>query len=221
MIDAITSSFQKRQNSEFAEKMSAYMRDKFEYFGLMADERKTIQKEFFPLLNMSFGEHERWEMVREFWEKPQREFIYFTIDWMNTFKPKTFQKEDIHHIHFLITNQSWWDSVDSLASNLLSKYNKQFPEMQQNWLEDWRESNNFWLRRSCLIFQLKYKNETDFDLLKSLIKENLHHKEFFIQKAIGWSLRQYAKFQPELVKEFVTSENIKGLAKREALKHLK
>ena len=197
------------------------MRHKFEYFGLMADERKAIQKEFFPLLNKSFNENDRWDLVREFWEKPQREFVYFAIDWMNTFKPKTYQKEDIQHIHFLLTNQSWWDSVDGLASNLLSKYNKQFPEMQKIWLEDWRESDNFWLRRSCLIFQLKYKNDTDFELLKSLINENLHDKEFFIQKAIGWSLRQYAKFQPELVKEFVATANIEGLAKREALKHLK
>lgn len=197
------------------------MRYKFEYFGLMADERKAVQREFFPLLNQKYKAPERWEIIRELWEKPQRECIYFAIDWMNTFPTKTFVPSDIEHIQFLLTNQSWWDSVDGIASNLLSKYNKQFPAQQKEWLSVWRESENFWLRRSCLIFQLKYKNNTDFELLQSLIRENLHDKEFFIQKAIGWSLRQYAKFQPEKVKDFVESENIEGLAKREALKHLK
>ncbi len=221
MISEITSAFQSRENPVFAEKMTAYMRNKFEYFGLMADERKAIQKEFFPRMNEQFDSINRWDLVRELWEKPQRESVYFAIDWINTFKPKSFKMNDIDELHFLITNQSWWDSVDSLASNVLGKYNKQFPENQKNWLPEWRESDNFWLRRSCIIFQLKYKNETDFELLKSLIRENKLDKEFFIQKAIGWSLRQYAKFQPELVKAFVEEENLQGLARREALKHFK
>ncbi len=72
-----------------------------------------------------------------------------------------------------------------------------------------------------MIYQLKYRDYTDFDLLKSLIKENVHDKEFFIQKAIGWTLRQYGKFHPKLVVEFVEQENIKGLARREALKLIK
>lgn len=220
-MSEIIDAFQKRENPVFAEKMSAYMRHKFEYFGLMAEERKALQKEFFPRMNLELNETQRWELVRELWEKPQRECIYFAIDWINTFQPKTYHKSDIDEIHFLLTNQSWWDSVDALASNVLGKYNFQFPENRNTWLEVWRESDNFWLRRSCIIHQLKYKDKTDFDLLKSLIIENKHDKEFFIQKAIGWSLRQYAKFEPELVKEFVETENILGLAKREALKHLK
>lgn len=197
------------------------MRHKFDYFGLKADERKAVQKGFFPRLNSEINLADRWEFIRELWEKPQRECLYFALDWANTFKPKTLKKEDITEIHFLLTNHSWWDSVDSIASNLLGKYNLQFPENKSAWLEDWRESENFWLRRSCIIHQLKYKNNTDFELLKSLIRENKHDKEFFIQKAIGWSLRQYAKYQPELVLEFVEQEELQGLAKREALKHFK
>jgi 3-methyladenine DNA glycosylase AlkD len=77
-----------------------------------------------------------------------------------------------------------------------------------------------WLRRSCLIFQLRYKSETNFTLLKGLIFEFTHDKEFFIQKAIGWSLREYAKTNPESVRDFVEESGIQGLAKREALKHI-
>jgi 3-methyladenine DNA glycosylase AlkD len=216
MISEIIAAFQKLQNSVISKKMSAYMRYKFEYFGLIADQRKVVQKEFFPRLNKEIELEDRWEIVRELWEKPQRECLYFALDWVNTFKPKTLKKEDILVIYFLIINQSWWDSV---ASNLLGKYNLQFPKKKSVWLDEWRNSDNFWLRRSCIIHQLKYKNETDFELLKSLIIENKNDKEFFIQKAIGWSLRQYAKFQPDLVKNFVEEENLQGLARREALKH--
>jgi 3-methyladenine DNA glycosylase AlkD len=221
MISEITSAFESRENPIFAEKMSAYMRYKFEYYGLMAEERKAIQKKFFPAMDLRYFSENRWELVRELWEKSNRECIYFAIDWVNTFKPKTLRKEDIDEIHFLITNLSWWDSVDNLATNILGKYDKQYPMERSKWIEEWRESDNIWLRRSCLIFQLKFKNETDFELLKSLILENKNDSEFFIQKAIGWSLRQYAKFQPALVKEFVETENIQGLARREALKHFK
>ena len=221
MIDEISAAFQRRANHEYAEKMSAYMRGKFKYFGLKANDRKAVQNEFFPALNKNVEIENRWEIAKELWEKPQRECLYFALDWVNSFKPKTLKKEDIDEIYFLITNLSWWDSVDSIASNILGKYNKEFPENQSIWLAEWRHSKNFWLRRSCIIFQLKYKNETDFELLKSLILENLHDTEFFVQKAIGWSLRQYAKFQPDLVIEFVEKHNIGGLAKREALKHFK
>lgn len=197
------------------------MRGQYEYFGLKSDQRKEIQKLFFGRMNTEIALVNRWEFVRELWEKPQRELLYFAMDWVNAFKPKTLKKEDITEIHFLLTNKSWWDSVDILASNILGKYHLQFPDNQTDWLPDWRLSENFWLRRSCMIYQLKYKDKTDFELLKSLIKENLHDKEFFIQKAIGWTLRQYGKFQPDLVVEFVEQENIQGLARREALKLIK
>lgn len=221
MIAEILTAFEQRKNPEYADKMAAYMRHKFEYFGLNATERKAIQKQFFSRMNTTYTSEKRWEIVRELWEKPQREVLYFALDWAKTFKLKTYQKEDIVEIHFLITNHSWWDSVDLLASNLLGDYNLQFPENKSAWLDDWRESENFWLRRSCLIHQLKYKDKTDFELLKDLIKENIHDNEFFIQKAIGWSLRQYGKVEPDLVKDFVEDAHIEGLAKREALKLIK
>jgi len=87
-------------------------------------------------------------------------------------------------------------------------------------INSWRKSDNMWLRRSCLIFQLRYKSATNFTLLKGLVQELKQDKEFFIQKAIGWSLREYAKTNPTSVKAFVEESGIQGLAKREALKYL-
>jgi 3-methyladenine DNA glycosylase AlkD len=87
-------------------------------------------------------------------------------------------------------------------------------------IEEWRFSDNLWLQRSCLIFQLKYKEKVNFTLLKSLIIQFQMDKEFFIQKAIGWSLRQYSKSEPEAVRKFVEEIQLKGLAKREAIKYI-
>ncbi len=221
MVTDIIHTFEEHRNEERAEKMAAYMRNQFPFFGIMADQRKALQKEIFPILNETIPAENRWCFIRELWEIPQREITYFAIDWANTFKPKNYPQNMIEEIHFLITNKSWWDSVDGIAVNLLGKYNKQFPEMQNAWLPEWRKAESFWLRRSCILFQLKYKDRTDFKLLKQIILENLSDKEFFVQKAIGWSLREYAKSFPDRVREFVESANIQGLAKREALKNIK
>jgi len=77
-----------------------------------------------------------------------------------------------------------------------------------------------WLRRAAILFQLNYKKETDFELLSEIILENLDSKEFFINKAIGWSLRQYARVDPRAVKKFVKSTSLHPLSRREAMKHL-
>ena len=142
------------------------------------------------------------------------------MDFMARWKDKEMCLEDSNFIEFLLTNHSWWDSVDTLASNYLSRYLRVFPNQKEVIINSWRKSENMWLRRSCLIFQLRYKSETNFNLLKGLILEFRHEKEFFIQKAIGWSLREYAKTNPKAVKEFVEESQIQGLAKREALKHI-
>lgn len=81
------------------------------------------------------------------------------------------------------------------------------------------DSENIWLQRTCLIFQLRYKKETDFELMQSYIIRLAAQKEFFIRKAIGWALRQYAKENPEAVKDFIARQELSNLSKREALKH--
>jgi 3-methyladenine DNA glycosylase AlkD len=87
-------------------------------------------------------------------------------------------------------------------------------------LKKWRKSKNIWLRRTAILFQLGYKKETDFDLLTEIIRENLGSDEFFINKAIGWALRQYAYTDPNVVMKFVKSMRLHPLSRREAMKHL-
>ncbi|MDY0078468.1 MAG: DNA alkylation repair protein, partial [Bacteroidales bacterium] len=96
---------------------------------------------------------------------------------------------------------------------------QRFPEIRDETLSKWMLSGNFWLQRSCLIFQLKYKEQTDEALLFELCRQLGGEKEFFIRKAIGWALRQYARTAPQAVKQFVDSTDLQPLSKREALKH--
>ena len=212
--------FEKNRNDLEAEGMSRYMKNRFTYFGVKKPTRAIIQKEWFSIIPKDFTQENKRELVLELWQKEQREFQYVAIDYLAKWKDKELLLEDYEFIEFLLTNQSWWDSVDALASNFLGRYLRLIPSQREIVIKSWRKSENRWLRRSCLIFQLRYKSQTNFELLKSLILEFKDEKEFFIQKAIGWSLREYAKTNPVSVRNFVEESGIQGLAKREALKHI-
>ncbi len=93
--------------------------------------------------------------------------------------------------------------MDSIAGGPLGVHFKRHPDMRNATLTGWRASDNLWLRRACILFQLGYKQETDFALLKEIIGENLGSREFFINKAIGWALRQHSRIDPQGVRDFV------------------
>ena len=220
LVQQLELEFEKNRNEFEAEGMSRYMKNRFTYFGIKKPKRAVIQKQWFSIIPKDFTQEHKRELVLELWQKEQREFHYVAMDFMAKWKDKELVSEDSEFIEFLLTNHSWWDSVDALASNYLGRYLRLFPIQRETVIKSWRKSENRWLRRSCLIFQLRYKSQTNFELLKSLILEFKHEKEFFIQKAIGWSLREYAKTNPISVRNFVEESGIQGLAKREALKHI-
>jgi 3-methyladenine DNA glycosylase AlkD len=220
LVQQLELEFEKNRNEFEAEGMSRYMKNRFTYFGIKKPKRAVIQKQWFSIIPKDFTQENKRELVLELWQKEQREFHYVAMDFMAKWKDKELVSEDSEFIEFLLTNHSWWDSVDALASNYLGRYLRLFPIQRETVIKSWRKSENRWLRRSCLIFQLRYKSQTNFELLKSLILEFKHEKEFFIQKAIGWSLREYAKTNPVSVRNFVEESGIQGLAKREALKHI-
>ena len=119
---------------------------------------------------------------------------------------------------FMIINKSWWDTVDMIASHLVGTHFKRFPGLIPAYTEKWMASGNFWLQRTALLFQLKYKKETDVELMSDLIKRLAGEKEFFIRKAIGWVLREYSKTDPEIVINFVENQQLSNLSRTEALK---
>lgn len=207
------------QNASKAANMAAYLKNRFACYGIKSPIRNEIQKAWFA--SIKGLDYEHWDVVFNLWNFPQRELHYVAIDFLNKVPKKDIRIDDHKFLEELLTTHSWWDSVDAIASNYVGKYFQKFPEMKDEVISRWRASDNFWLNRTCLIFQLKYKEQTDFELLKELIRQFQPNKEFFIQKAIGWSLRQHGKFFPNEVLSFVQEIHLQGLARREALKHQK
>jgi 3-methyladenine DNA glycosylase AlkD len=198
--------------------MAAYMRNQFEYLGIKSQPNGELQQLFYveyglPLLSDLDA------ILRGLWELPQREFQYVAVGLLGKFE-KELPGEFIETLEYLIVTKSWWDTVDSITGGPLAVHFRRYPEVRDATLAKWRKSDNFWLRRACILFQLNYKNETDFPLLCDIIRENLGSKEFFINKAIGWALRQYSRVDAQAVREFVAQTPLQPLSAREALKWL-
>lgn len=220
LIDELEHAFSSHAHPENGLAMSKYMKGRFPFFGINAPKRKELQRVWFQKIPNDLSNHDRWTIIEELWAKEEREFHHVAFDYLNSWNKKFMEPTDAAKLKWLISNNSWWDTVDSIASNFLGKFYLAFPVEGAQLVKEWRNEDNFWLNRSCLIFQLKYGNKVDFELLKSLIIQFQPNKEFFIQKAIGWSLRQYSKFNPNAVEAFVKEIDLQGLAKREATKYI-
>lgn len=210
--------FEKHMDIVQAAPMKKYMRDQFEYLGIKTPQNRALLNEFIseqglpPVNDLDL-------ILRDLWALPQREFQYVAVGLLGKFE-KQLPAEFIQTVEYLIVTKSWWDTVDSIAGSTVGTHFRRYPAIRKKYLARWRQSDNFWLRRTAILFQLNYKNETDFELLSDIIRENLGSKEFFINKAIGWALRQYARIDPKTVKKFVDATPLHPLSKREAMKHL-
>ncbi len=196
--------------------MKKYMKDQFEYLGITSVPRKEIHKEFFRINGKPDGGAVK-SIVSELWGKPQREYQYFGMTLMQKMEKK--QGMEILPVYeFMIINKSWWDTVDFIAANLagpiLCRNRCEIPRITREWMD----SGNMWLQRTALLFQLKYKDDTDSLLLFSLISELKGRKEFFIRKAIGWALREYSKTDPDKVRKFINSTELSPLSVKEGMR---
>jgi 3-methyladenine DNA glycosylase AlkD len=211
--------FEAHRNEEYAKQQSAYMRYKFIFFGFNSTLRREIAK---PFLDKNYlpDKAEFHPIIQALWEMPQRDYQMFALDFMKRYVRKI-EESDMEIFEYTITHKSWWDTVDFIAATMLGAYFKKFPELRQQYVDKWLSSGDIWLQRSALLFQLKYKEEFDTSLLTYTIKPLLGSKEFFINKAIGWMLRQYGKSNPDWVINYVKeTPELANLSKREALKHL-
>ncbi len=217
-VKNIESIFSKNANSEYALNMKKYMKNKSEFFGINSPLRRELCKESLRKENLPPIDIIR-DIVNEFWKKPEREFQYFAMELLSKYS-KQLEIDDYQLFEFMLTTKSWWDTVDYIASNLVGTHFKLFPELKKSISVEWMNSNNMWLQRTAILFQLKYKGDTDTELLFAFIKQLSSSSKFFIRKAIGWALREYSKTNPKSVKEFVQNneQQLSGLSKREALK---
>ena len=217
-VSQLKALFEKHADPVQAVPMKKYMRGQFEYLGIKSPQLKELMKEFIGASGLP-GIKELETVLRDLWSLPQREFQYAATGLLGR-REKELPPGFISTIEYLIVTNSWCDTVDTLSGGVVGAHFRRYPDIRERYLATWRASDNFWLRRATILFQLNYKHETDFDLLREIILENLGSGEFFINKAIGWSLRQYARVDPEAVKKFVNSTPLHSLSRREAMKHI-
>jgi 3-methyladenine DNA glycosylase AlkD len=208
--------FEENANPAKAAQMKNYMRGQYEYFGIASPERRIIFAEHRKNYGLIPEAHLN-EIVKTCWQAPEREYQYFAMEMLNKVIRRN-RPETIQLYEFMITEKSWWDTVDYIAANLVGSHFRKYPELIHGKTAQWMESDNMWLQRTCLIFQLKYKNKLNAGLLESFIMNLKDSKQFFIRKAIGWILREYSKTNPEYVKDFVQNTSLSGLSRNEALK---
>ena len=216
-IEVVTTLFEGNRNEENSGPMKKYMKDHFPFLGIKSPLRKELEKQFFKeteILKRPFNQ----DFVISLWEKDEREYQYTAITYTGKFIKKL-PKDVIQFLGGLITTKSWWDSVDSIAP-LAGELAKKYPELINENINQWSVDDNFWLKRTSILFQLKYKDQTNEALLYDYIVKNADSKEFFIQKAIGWALREYSKTNPVSVKEFIRDNQLAPLSIREESKYL-
>lgn len=211
--------FRKHKNSANAEPMKKYMRNQFDFLGLKTPERNQLLKDFMK----EYGKPEMEqleEIVRGLWTQPEREFQNVAMGLLDVSKKKlTLLHLDL--LEELVVTKSWWDTVDYLAINPIGRVLEGNEQVIEKYIKDWMNSPNIWLNRTAILFQLKYKEKTDEALLYDIIKRFASSDEFFIQKAIGWALREYSKTNPQSVIDFIAHTKLSSLSKREGLKVVK
>ncbi|MBW4362291.1 DNA alkylation repair protein [Flavobacterium taihuense] len=219
-ISSLEKAFAIKSNAGNAVAMSKYMRNNFLFFGIKTEERRRILKAIWAVNQREVSDNTR-EIALLLYSKKERELQYCALEIVIKNLKNNYIREDILLIEKLIITNSWWDSVDVIAKFILGDYLQKFPLETDFVIARFSNSANIWLNRSAILFQLGYKEKTNFDLLKSICEKHKTSNEFFIQKAIGWALREYAKTNPEAVRNFVSCSDLKKLSKKEALKNIK
>ena len=218
-ISQLETALNQNRNEENAFQMKKYLKNLFSFYGIKTVERRAIFHELLKSNKQEIFENYR-EIAFTLLKKECRELHYCGIEILIKNLKKNYQKDDIKLIEFFLITNSWWDSVDTISKYLLGQYLIEFPNETEKVIERFSNSDNIWLNRSSIIFQLGYKKNTNYELLFSECVKHSQSKEFFIQKAIGWALREYGNVNPDLVLNFVNGTDLKPLSRKEAIRKL-
>ncbi len=203
--------------------MQAYMKSRMPYYGIQTQRLREIERGIFS--RFPLADFESWRAtVLGLWRGARyREERYAAIGLTGWKSYEAFQTlQTLPMYEELIVTGAWWDYVDSIAAGRLGPLLRRYPAAMKRRMRQWRRSPDMWKRRSAILCQLTFKADTDLDLLYECILANAADPEFFIRKAIGWALRQYAWTDPQEVARFVSAhaDQLSGLSRREALKNV-
>ncbi|AEJ23759.1 hypothetical protein WKK_04435 [Weissella koreensis KACC 15510] len=216
-IKDITIILNELSNEENAAKQKRYLRNQFEFLGISSPKRKLALRDLLKAekkLNIV-----DWTLLKQLWDQPQREYQYVVIDYLTAMQ-KLITFDDLIKIEYFLRTKQWWDSIDGF-NRIMSDLGLLDSRLNQVMLQ-WSQDNDFWIRRVAIDHQLLRKNETNVELLETILLNNLGSSEFFINKSIGWALRNYSKSNPDWVRHFIEKYHAKlaPLSIREASKYL-
>lgn len=219
-FEHLTTDLRAVADPEKVPQMVAYMKDQFAFLGVTSPIRKATQKPFMAVARRSEPD-DVLDVADRCWALEEREFQYVGCELLRA-RAKTFHAEDLARLHTLITSKPWWDTIDPLAAHPVGTLVMRFPELAKT-MDIWIDDDNMWVARVAILHQLRFKQDLNQDRLFRYVEKRASDTEFFICKALGWALRDYARVAPEAVLAFVSKhENeLSGLTRREALKHLK
>lgn len=218
-LKKLIETFEKNKNEDNAQKQAKYLKNKFNFLGLPKPVRSELEKEF-----INSFKHESidniMKVVIDLHNMPQREYMYTA----QTLLLKNIKKLKYHHLYQIMDLtliNSWWENTDGY-NMIIKRFLKANPDYIEQFIQHYYQEENFWLRRQTIICQLSLKELTNFEEMKKTIMYSINDEEFFIQKAIGWSLREYSKTYPQKVIEFLDQNrnNLSKLAIKEATKYL-
>lgn len=224
LADALRGALEAAADPSRAPAMQAYMKSAMPFRGVGAPERRALVRACLAKHTVSDRESLR-AAVLDLWDRARyREERYVAVDLLVLPKHRRWLTfAELSLLEHMITSGAWWDYVDVLAAHGIGQLLRDEPAKMKRTLRRWAASPNLWKRRSALLAQLRFARETDLPLLDELIDENLEHDDFFVQKAIGWALRQYAWVDPKAVQRKVAAlgPRLRPLARREALKNVR
>ena len=217
-LSGLITELENNRNELLAESMGKYMRDKFNFLGIRGPKRTELFKKYFPTARKT--KEIDWNFIETCWNKEEREFQYAIVYYLKAMQ-KFLKKGDISKLKYLVVTKSWWDTVD-LLSKIIGDVVNRNKELKTLMLEWSKKENNIWLRRVAILHQLSFKENVDKLLLETILEDNLSDGDFFINKAIGWALRDYSKVNPEWVRKFIEKNRseMANLSLREAMKYL-
>ncbi|MBB6033894.1 DNA alkylation repair protein [Phytomonospora endophytica] len=217
LIERLTAVFAPAADAEKAAAMSAYMRGKFAYLGIPTPLRRVLTREVLAGAP-AYDERAVAGIALACWELPEREYRYFAVDLLIK-RVKALSETFVPTLRHLVVTDSWWDTVDGLATRVAGPLVAAEPSLV-GVMDEWIESPDLWQARVAILHQMHYQDATDTERLYRYCERRAGDGDFFIRKAIGWILRQYAKTDPAAVRAFVARTELSPLSKREALKNI-
>ncbi|MFI5757670.1 DNA alkylation repair protein [Streptomyces sp. NPDC051569] len=202
-----------------AEHSTAYLKGVAPFLGIAAPQRRALSRTVLENTPRP-GEADCAAIALRCWELPEREYAYFAIDYLRRYSGRC-SSDFLPVARHLVITRPWWDTVDLLAARVVGALVAADPALTAD-MDRWIDDENLWIARTALLHQLRFQEATDTGRLFGYCLRRADHPDFFIRKAIGWCLREYAKTDPDAVRTFVEGarDRLSPLSVREALKNL-